>query len=1578
MSLRIPSIAALCAGLLLCSARPAAAAITSCDGHGAIGLRFVTGPTADGFCRDALGQLTDVPNFMHRVYVFRCSDLQPMVSGLGAYWLSATGWKPTSCGQPEHETFGGMNAAGSTCLAKCEPKPEASSCQDPAATTPQRAAGNKAGDPVDLTTGFLEYTVTDADLGRGLRFTRHYNSGDVVGASGRLTAMGTSWAHSLDWELVRPDDGETSLDLPMVLVRPPLGTPQVFATWVGESAWSAGLGARGSLRTAPGGGLVYTDANGLEAEFDAANQLVALRPPGEPEIAVSVSGNVTTYSNSLSTLVVTHNAGRVQSVSADGVVTSYSYDGSSRLTGVTTPDPGAPGQSITWTYVYGGGEPWLLTQVKRTARSQPIETLATWSYWPNTNKVKTASEPALDQDLLLTFGSQTTVTDINSQTIATLSTEDGMIFSATGSGGPGFPIPWASATTEDLDGKHRDRWLTRTDANGHKTRFESHDARGRPGRIVDGWVDMDASGGFSAGDKYADRTEYLWHPRLDRPLEVLRESALTGVLEAVTVFDYDDPAAPGDDPFDPNEEPTDRVYARIEMGQTLDEAGAVIERTATTFFRYNAAGKLETVDGPREGQSFTRHHYDANGHRDWTRRYLAGDGSAYLQTSFGSFDARGNPETVTDPNGRVTTFTYDAASRVKTVTPPFSGGGSTLTFHYDVDGRIEKIDFPADSAGVPYFLRFGYNAKGALLFVADAKNDAIVYQYGGRNKRIRASLHRGFVDYGNRGTLVGDAKFQYAALSGELYKAFNPLFGDPSPVYSEFGQDAKGNTTSVVDENGKQDTLLYDALDRLKKVQQVRTASYSTWFQRQPEIGLPLPVDVDLRVIDPAGKQTDYVNDDFGRLVKVISPDTGTTLFNYDEAGNLIRKIEAFGTGAQRETNYTYDGLDRLLTIDLPTNADWTFTYDTDAAKNQKGRLAKATNGIVTTDLEYTARGQLAKESTTYNARRYDVTYTFDAAGNVATIQTPSGTVMTYRYAGSRVSEVDVTKGTRTETIRGLEWLPFGPLDEAKLPPYDGANNVVTLDRSYNLRYQLTDLLVTGPGGAIVDRDYSYTNTASPGPNDPGPNLDKLVDNLDASESRFYFYDDLDRLSRATDLTGANLFEYGHDPAGNRTFKTDAFGTTAYSYETGTDRLATATGAEQAFYANDAYGNRIYSGSTPYAGTPTHTYNEQNRLVSTVTPQGTVNAVYEAFGRRVAWQTLRFVYDPSGRILEVSNRSSGLWWGDLVWVEGELLGRVESTGAVGVPAALPPAIARHLPRDPTAWLLVAGATGSLFLVVLAARRRSPRMAWAGAGSAALTLLGLACVPTGLEFYWVVTDQIGFPIAMTNTPAVPGDAEVIWRASYEPFGLATEELDPDGDGKQVRMPLRFPGQWWDYAANTHDNGFRTYDPATGRYLEPDPIGQAGGVNRFLYAGNSPLNLVDTNGTNPLAVGLLLAGGSIAAGGIVGGTVAAGVGSTARRAALQATLLSNLVGSGATFVGLAAELAPVAATSFLRSVPGLPASIAQRLPLAPAINQKRDELLDALNEAAGEFMRGLDAAFGPPPPCECGDGDQAVRP
>jgi RHS repeat-associated protein len=50
---------------------------------------------------------------------------------------------------------------------------------------------------------------------------------------------------------------------------------------------------------------------------------------------------------------------------------------------------------------------------------------------------------------------------------------------------------------------------------------------------------------------------------------------------------------------------------------------------------------------------------------------------------------------------------------------------------------------------------------------------------------------------------------------------------------------------------------------------------------------------------------------------------------------------------------------------------------------------------------------------------------------------------------------------------------------------------------------------------------------------------------------------------------------------------------------------------------------------------------------------------------------------------------------------------------------------------------------------------------------------------------------------------------------------------------------------------HYNYFRDYDPSTGRYLQSDPIGLAGGISTYLYADANSLDRVDVYGLNAVS-------------------------------------------------------------------------------------------------------------------------------
>ena len=123
---------------------------------------------------------------------------------------------------------------------------------------------------------------------------------------------------------------------------------------------------------------------------------------------------------------------------------------------------------------------------------------------------------------------------------------------------------------------------------------------------------------------------------------------------------------------------------------------------------------------------------------------------------------------------------------------------------------------------------------------------------------------------------------------------------------------------------------------------------------------------------------------------------------------------------------------------------------------------------------------------------------------------------------------------------------------------------------------------------------------------------------------------------------------------------------------------------------------------------------------------------------------------------------------------------------------------------------------------------------------------------GIEIFYVHTDHLNAPRKITR----PSDNKLRWRWDPTPFGYALPNENPASLGT-FSYSLRFPGQVYLEESKLNYNYFRDYDSVTGRYVQSDPIGLAGGLNTYGYVQANPILQVDPFGLSASgAVGSLI--------------------------------------------------------------------------------------------------------------------------
>ena len=109
-----------------------------------------------------------------------------------------------------------------------------------------------------------------------------------------------------------------------------------------------------------------------------------------------------------------------------------------------------------------------------------------------------------------------------------------------------------------------------------------------------------------------------------------------------------------------------------------------------------------------------------------------------------------------------------------------------------------------------------------------------------------------------------------------------------------------------------------------------------------------------------------------------------------------------------------------------------------------------------------------------------------------------------------------------------------------------------------------------------------------------------------------------------------------------------------------------------------------------------------------------------------------------------------------------------------------------------------------------------------------------------QLYYINVDNLNTPRSITDL-----NNNVVWQWDGDAFGSTPPNSNPSGLG-EFAFNLRFPGQYFDAETNLHYNYYRDYDPATGRYVQSDPIGLGGGISTYGYVGGNPVSFVDPIG------------------------------------------------------------------------------------------------------------------------------------
>lgn len=679
-------------------------------------------------------------------------------------------------------------------------------------------------------------------------------------------------------------------------------------------------------------------------------------------------------------------------------------------------------------------------------------------------------------------------------------------------------------------------------------------------------------------------------------------------------------------------------------------------RGGSTSATYFPDGRVQS-ETDRMGNT-TQYAYDL-GTRTTTTTYP--DGGMMVRTD----DTFGNPVSITDQLGRITTATYDANHNMLTRTDPL---GKTWTFTYDANGNLALTKDPLGNTE-----RRNWGSRGQLLTITDELNQVKTFKY----------------DAAGNVSALQDALGQLAAVTYDS-KGSQTSLTLPSGRSARFTYDSRGNTTGLIDHSGFARTQEYDSLGNLTSTSDSRHGAM-TWehdsmgnlTERRDSLGATLAYTYDangnrtgetdangnpyaheydaadrlIATTYPDGSRVEMTYDFAGRLLSKEDGDGSVERFVWDKAGQLVSATSAYGTPLAVTTTYTYDLAGRLGSVVDARNNTTVFTHD-DAGRVKSIRDPAGR----TSSFTYDTKGQVTSVTRADNLKREA---RYDMRGRTTALINPDGTSVQHVYDGMFLRSFTNEEGKVTSYAYDEHSEIASVTDPAgNLTRYvrDEVGNVTAVidanGRETRFEYDGEDRLIKKilPGGGFEQYTYDPVGhivdirLADGNVNHlTWDGMDRLlrIDYFDGTAATFtysatgnrltatteagvkeYEYDDLDRLSRVIHPNGV-VVSYQYDSVANITSITTPRGVTSYTYDE-LDRVKTMT--------------------DPSGGVTTYTYDLAGRLAQRLLPNGAITDYsYDTLDRvtsvahhldgAASFESFIYTFSPTGQRLSLQEAS---------------------------------------------------------------------------------------------------------------------------------------------------------------------------------------------------------------------------------------------------------------------------------------------------------------------------------------------------